>query len=150
MIKRKRFNEGKYDISADVYQWFNKHCCDVLDADKRHGLDNLKYNLEDADVSMFADEAMDVLVSDYGWSSSEVEDYRDQIEYDIEKLIEDTLDQIERSPVDLSFNKNNADWMDRYRDNDVYTSSLESRKRNLKNLRLEQRIARLERLLCRH
>ena len=125
---RRNIREAKHDISADVYQWFNTHCNDVIDNGGRHGLEDLQYNLEDADVSMFADEAMDVLVAEYGWSSRVIEDYRDQIEYDIEKLIKDALDYIEYGDSStLSFSRDKADWMDRYRDNDEYTASLESR-----------------------
>jgi hypothetical protein len=26
----KRMNESGYDISADIFQWFNKYCTDIL------------------------------------------------------------------------------------------------------------------------
>ena len=121
-------NESSMDISADIYQWFNKHCLDILNADKEDGLYNLKCDLEDADISMLTDEAMDTLVADYGWSFNNIEDYREQIEYDIEKLVNDALNYIEHGDTSwVSFEPSKADWMDRYRDNDEYSASLESR-----------------------
>jgi predicted ArsR family transcriptional regulator len=119
-------NEG-YDISADVYNWFNKYCCDILDKDKSFGWKYLKEELEDADASIYADECLIDLAAEQGISPDDLEDYRDQIEYDLEKLVEDALDYIEYGDTDLTFDKNNADWMDRYRDNVEYTASLESR-----------------------
>lgn len=135
-------SERKYDISADLYQWFNQYCCDVLDKDQDGGLDDLKYNLETADIGMFADEASSVLAAEYGWSEEAIEDYRYEIEYDLEKLISDVLDYIEHGDTSwVSFEPNKADWMDRYRDNDEYTASLESRisrlERKVKNENLD-------------
>lgn len=127
----KTLKNEEYDISADLYQWFNQYCCDVIDKDRDGGLDDLKYNLETADIDMFADEASSVLAAEYGWSEEAIEDYRYEIEYDIEKLIKDALDYIECGDTDFTYNINKADWMDRYRDNDTYTASLESRIRRL-------------------
>lgn len=136
-------NEG-YDISADVYNWFNKYCCDILDANPHFGTEDLKEALEDADISVFADEALMDIAVENGVNVDEMEDYRDQIEYDIEKLIKDALEYIEYG-YDYNgmagFDKNKADWMDRYRDNADYTASLESRisklENNLKNENLD-------------
>ena len=120
-----------YDISADVFQWFNQHCNDVLDADDNGGFDELEANLTDADIGMFADEAIDVLTTEYGWPLDVIESYRDQIEYDIEKLIKEALNYIEYG---IRPSSNNADWIDRYSDNDAYSLSLESRVRRLEAL----------------
>lgn len=129
-------NEG-YDISADVYNWFNKYCCDILDADPHFGTEDLKEALEDADVSVLADEALMDIAVENGVNVDEMEDCRDQIEYDLEKLVKDALDYIEYGNTDLTFDKNKSDWMDRYRDNADYTASLESRisklEKSLKN-----------------
>ncbi len=125
-------NEG-FDISADVYNWFNKYCCDILDADKNFGIGDLKDSLENADVSTFADEALMDIAAENGLSVDDIEDYRNQVEYDIESLISDALDYIEYGDTDHSFDKNNADWMDRYKDNNEYTASLESRVNKLEN-----------------
>ena len=127
----KTLKNEEYDISADLYQWFNQYCCDVINKDRDGGLDDLKYNLETADISMFADEASSVLAAEYGWSEDAIEDYRYEIEYDIEKLIKDALDYIECGDTDFTYNINKADWMDRYKDNNTYTASLESRIRRL-------------------
>jgi hypothetical protein len=129
-------NEG-FDISADVYNWFNKYCCDMLDKDKKFGWKDLQEDLEDTDPSIYADECLIDLAAQYEVSPNDIEDYRDQIEYDIEKLVKDALNYIEYGETDYTFNKNSADWMERYRDNAEYTASLESRVRKLeKKLRL--------------
>lgn len=119
-------NEG-YDVSADVYNWFNKYCCDILDRDKNFGWKDLKEELEDADASIYADECLIDLAAEQGVRPDDLEDYRDQIEYDLEKFVEDALDYIEYGDTDLTFDKNKSDWMDRYKDNVEYTASLESR-----------------------
>ena len=132
-------NEG-YDISADVYNWFNKYCCDLLDKDG-NDIKDLKYDLEDTDASVYADECLLDLATEHGVDPEDMGDYRDQVEYDIEKLVKDALDYIEYGDTDLTFDKNKADWMDRYRDNDDYTASLESRinklEKSLKNENLD-------------
>lgn len=135
-------NEG-YDISADVYNWFNNYCCSVLDQDKDFGFKDLKDDLEDTEVSVYTDECLLDLAAQYEMNPDDMEDYRGQIEYDLEKLIKDALEYIE-SGYDRgasAFDKNNADWMDRYRDNADYTASLESRisklENNLKNENLD-------------
>ena len=125
-------NEG-FDISADVYNWFNNYCCSVLDQDKDFGWKDLQEDLEDTDVSVYADECLLDLATEQGVSPDDLEDYRGQIEYDLEKLIKDAIEYMEDG-YDRgmsAFNKNNADWMDRYRDNAEYTASLESRLRKL-------------------
>lgn len=148
MVKRK-INEA-YDISADLYQWFNKYCCDILDTDGNN-IDDLRFDLEEANMNVLVDEAADSLVADFGWDADSIYEYRDQIEYDLEQLISDALEYIETG-YDRgmsSFDKNKADWMDRYRDNDEYSASLESHNRGGKmdKKKLEQRIARLEKML---
>lgn len=148
MVKRK-INEA-YDISADLYQWFNKYCCDILDTDGNN-IDDLKFDLEEANMNVLVDEASDSLVADFGWDSDSIYEYRDQIEYDLEQLISDALEYIE-SGYDRGmslFDKNKTDWMDRYRDNDEYSASLEShnRENRMDKKKLETRIARLEKLL---
>lgn len=125
-LEKLLMNEG-YDISADVYNWFNKYCCDILDRDKSFGWKDLKEELEDADASIYADECLIDLAAEQGVSPDDLEDYRDLIEYDIEKLVEDALDYIEYGDTDLTFDKNKSDWMDRYKDNVEYTASLEAR-----------------------
>lgn len=147
MVKRK-INEA-YDISADLYQWFNKYCCDILDTDGNN-IDDLRFDLEEANMNVLVDEASDSLVADFGWDSDSIYEYRDQIEYDLEQLISDALEYIETGYDRgmLSFDKNKTDWMDRYRDNDEYSASLESHNRENKDRKkLETRIARLEKLL---
>ena len=135
-------NEG-YDISADVYNWFNKYCCDILDANQHYGAEDLKEALEDADVSVFADEALMDIAAENGVNVDEMEDYRDQIEYDMESLIKNALEYIEYGYDDgyMAFDKNKSDWMDRYRDNTEYTASLESRinklEKSIKNENLD-------------
>lgn len=121
-------NEG-FDISADVYNWFNKYCNDILDKDKRFGWKDLQEDLEDTDASIYTDECLLDLAAEYGIDPDDLEEYRDQVEYDIEKLVKDALEYIEYGYDDgmTKFDKNTADWMDRYRDNDAYTASLESR-----------------------
>lgn len=121
-------NEG-YDISADVYNWFNKYCSGILDKDKDFGWKDLKEDLEDTDVSIYTDECLLDLAVEQGVDPEDMEEYRDQVEYDLEKLVKDALEYIEYGYDNgmTAFDKNKADWMDRYRDNDDYTASLESR-----------------------
>lgn len=119
-------NEG-YDISADVCNWFNKYCCDILDKDKIFGWKDLKEELEDASIYELTDKAIEDIAADTGVLPDFLEVYRDQIEYDLNSLVIDALDYIKYGDTDHSFNKNNADWMDRYKDNAEYTASLESR-----------------------
>ncbi len=134
-------NEG-YDISADVYNWFNKYCSDLLDKDD-NDIKDLKYDLEDTDASVYADECLLDLAAEQGVDPEDMEDYRDQVEYDIEKLVKDALEYIEDGYDSgmIAFDKNKADWMDRYRDNVDYTASLESRinklEKSLKHENLE-------------
>lgn len=134
-------NEG-YDISADVYNWFNKYCCDLLDKDG-NDIRDLQYDLEDTDASVYADECLLDLATEQGVDPEDMEDYRDQVEYDIEKLVKDALEYIEYGYDNgaAKFDKNHADWMDRYRDNADYTASLESRinrlEKSLKNENLD-------------
>lgn len=68
-----------------------------------------------------------------GVDPEDMEGYRDQVEYDIEKLIKYALEYIEDGYDSgmTAFDKNKADWIDRYRYNDGYTASLESRIRKL-------------------
>ena len=120
-----------YDISADVYNWFNDYCNNVLDKDKKFGWKDLKEDLEDTDISIYVDECIIDLAAQYEWPLDEMEEYRGQIEYDLDKLVEDALNYIEYGNYDDSFNKNNADWVSRYSDNVAYTASLESRVRKL-------------------
>jgi hypothetical protein len=109
----------------------------MLDKDKKFGWKDLQEDLEDTDPSIYADECLIDLAAQYEVSPNDIEDYRDQIEYDIEKLVKDALNYIEYGETDYTFNKNSADWMERYRDNAEYTASLESRVRKLeKKLRL--------------
>ena len=126
-------NEG-YDISADVYNWFNKYCSDLLDKDG-NDIKDLKYDLEDTDTSVYADECLLDLAIEQGVDPEDMEEYRDQVEYDIEKLVKDALEYIEYGYDNgmTAFDKNKADWMDRYRDNADYTASLESRINKLEN-----------------
>ena len=137
-----------HDISADLYQWFNKYCCDILNVEGNN-IGDLKFDLEEANMNVLVDEAADSLVADFGWNSDSIYEYRDEIEYDLEKLISDALDYIEHGDTSwVSFEPNKADWMDRYRDNDEYTASLESHNKVGKmNKKLEARIRRLEKLL---
>lgn len=123
-------NEG-FDISADVYNWFNNYCCSVLDQEKDFGWKNLQEDLEDTDVSVYADECLIDLAAEQGVSPDDLEDYRGQIEYDLEKLVKDALDYIEYGDTDLTFDNSKSDWMTRYKDNAEYTASLESRIRKL-------------------
>jgi hypothetical protein len=127
----KLLKNENYDISADVYNWFNSYCNDFLDKND-NDIKDLKYDLEDTDVSVYADECIADLAAQYGVDIEDIENQRDQIEYDLEKLVNDSLDCIENGECDnVSFNRNNSDWMDRYRDNVEYTASLESRVRKL-------------------
>ncbi len=123
-------NEG-FDISADVYNWFNDYCNSVLDKDKKYGWKILQEDLEDTDISVYADECILDLAAKYELDQDDMENYRDQIEYDLEKLVKDALEHMEYSIADLSFDRNHGDWLDRYRDNADYTASLESRIRTL-------------------
>lgn len=151
MVKRK-INEA-YDVSADLYQWFNKYCCDILDTDGNN-IDDLRFDLEEANMNVLVDEASDSLVADFGWDADSIYEYKDQIEYDLEQLISDALEYIETG-YDRgmsSFDKNKTDWMDRYRDNDEYSASLESHNGDYKmdKKKLESRITRLEKLFTQH
>lgn len=121
-------NEG-FDISADVYNWFNKYCSNLLDQDKDFGWKDLKEDLEDTDTSIYADECLLDLAAEHGVDPEDMEEYRNQVDYDIEKLVKDALEYIEYGYDSgaTAFDKNHADWMDRYRDNADYTASLESR-----------------------
>lgn len=119
-------NEG-FDISADVYNWFNKYCSDLLDQDKDFGWKDLKEDLEDTDTSIYADECLLDLAAEQGVDPEDMEEYRDQVEYDLEKLVKNALNYIEYGDTDWAFDKNKSDWMDRYKDNAEYTASLESR-----------------------
>jgi len=122
-----------FDISADVYNWFNDYCNSVLDKDKKYGWKILQEDLESTDVSVYADECLIDLAVKYELSQDDMEDYRDQVEYDLEKLVKDALEHMEYSIADLSFDRNHADWLDRYADNARYTASLESRIRKLES-----------------
>lgn len=129
-------NESNYDISADIFQWFNKRCCDILNnSTYKDGLEDLAYELKYADIGEWTDEAMLDLEANLGYYADTLEEQRDQIEYDLEKLINDTLDHIEFGDIDdLEFAKNKSDWVDKYANPDEYTASLESRVRKLENL----------------
>ena len=129
-LKKLLKNEG-FDISADVYNWFNNYCCSILDQEKDFGWKNLQEDLEDTDVSVYADECLIDLAAEQGVNPDDLEDYRGQIEYDLEKLVKDALDYIEYGDTDLTFDKSKSDWMTRYKDNAEYTASLESRIRKL-------------------
>lgn len=142
-------NEG-FDISADVYNWFNNYCSSVLDQDKDFGWKDLQEDLEDTDVSIYTDECLLDLAVEQGIDPEDMEDYRDQVEYDLEKLVKDALEYIENGYDRdmLSFDKNHADWMDRYRDNVEYSASLEARIRKLeKKLKSESLKKILENLM---
>ena len=132
-------NEG-FDISADVFNWFNKYCVDILNSDDKFGVDDLKYNLNTVDLSELVDDCMDDLAIQYGWPPDDMSDYRYQVEYDLEKLVDDALNYIEYGDNDLKFNKNLGDWVDRYKDNVEYTASLESRISNLER-RINENVA---------
>ena len=134
-------NEG-FDISADVYNWFNKYCSDLLDKEG-NDIKDLKYDLEDTDTNVYVDECLLDLAAEQCIDPEDMEEYRDQVEYDIEKLVKDALEYIESGYDNgmIVFDKNKADWMDRYRDSDDYTVSLESRinklEKRLKNENLD-------------
>ena len=103
----------------------------MLDKDKKYGWKILQEDLEDTDISVYADECILDLAAKYELDQDDMENYRDQIEYDLEKLVKDALEHMEYSIADLSFDRNHGDWLDRYRDNADYTASLESRIRKL-------------------
>lgn len=132
-FRRATKNEANHDISADVFQWFNKHCTDILN-DGYSDVKDLEWDLKGADVSEWIDEVMLDLESEFGYNADSLEDYRDQIEYDLEKLIKETLDRIKYGDVSgLQFAKTKSDWVDKYANPDEYTASLESRIRKLES-----------------
>lgn len=138
-VTKRRKTESNHDISADVFQWFNKRCTDILNNGDtnpyKDELEDLTYELKYADVSEWTDEVMLDLEAKFGYDADALEEQRDQIEYDLEKLINDTLDRIEFGDTDgLEFARTKSDWVDRYANPDEYTASLESRVRKLESL----------------
>ena len=132
-------NESNHDISADIFQWFNKRCCDILNNGDtnpyKDELEDLTNELKYADVGEWTDEVMLDLEANLGYDADALEEQRDQIEYDLEKLISDTLDRVEYGDIDgLEFARNKSDWVDRYANPDEYTASLESRVRKLEGI----------------
>jgi hypothetical protein len=131
----KKMNESSYDISADIFQWFNKYCTDILN--NSDGIEYLKNELKSTDIRELADEAISDLEADFGYDSYYLEDTDviDQIMYDLDNLVADALNYIEYgNTADSSFARANADWLDKYMDNDAYSAALESRIRKLENI----------------
>ena len=132
-------NEAKFDISADIFQWFNKRCIDILNNGDtnpyKDELEDLTYELKYADVKEWADELMLDFEANLGYDADGLEENRDQIEYDLEKLINDTLDRIKHGDIEgLEFARTKSDWVDRYANPDEYTASLESRISKLEDI----------------
>lgn len=149
MVKRNRKNESVNDLSADVFNWFNNHCSEILN-DGESEVEDLEWDLKYAPVSEWVDDIMLDLEANFGYDSEALEEYREQIEYDLNKLIDDTLHRIKYGDINgLKFARTNSDWVDKYADPEEYTKSLESKRRR-NNLTLEQRISKLEKLLLRH
>ena len=141
-------NEMINDTSADVYNWFNKYCMDLLDHTDYRWIESTLNNL---DYTELANEAIIDL------SLSDDEDTRLLVEDELEKLTSEFINYM-KFGKDNSFSRSNSDWLDRYSDNDAYTASLENYKENKmirrktnkfesRKLTLEERISRLERAL---
>lgn len=148
MYNKHYVNEMINDISADIYNWFNKYCMNLLDHTDYKWVESTLNNL---DYTELANEAIIDL------SLSDDEDTRLLVEDELEKLTSEFIDYM-KFGKDNSFSRSNSDWLDKYSDNDAYTASLENYKRNKmirrktnkfesRKLTLEERITRLERQL---
>jgi len=138
-LEKKVKNEG-FDLSADVHNWMVKYCRDFI---KSGGSpEELMDDLDFGDKSKLADQCVDDFIEAGILDIDAAEDYYDQIEYDIENEVDDLYSVINHGYdvddptarlLDWSGDKNFASWMDKFRDNDAYTASLESRINKLEN-----------------
>lgn len=141
MIRHKTNKFESYDVHADVYNWFNKYCMDLLDRTDYRWVESTLNNL---DYTELANEAIIDL------SLSNDEDTHLLVEDELEKLTSEFIDYM-KFGKDNSFSRSNSDWLDKYNNKADYSASLESYKKENKMIRrkltLEQRINRLEKLL---
>lgn len=103
------------NLMSDISSWFNNHCKSVYNnskEDNRDGIEDLKYNLEDAGIEMFSGEAISYLVSECGWSKGIIEEYKYNIDNEVKNLINNMLDYIEDDNNSSTSIKNKASWLD--------------------------------------
>lgn len=165
IVKRRKNEQMGNDLYADLYQWFNKYCINILNKDPYMDRDDLLYELNDADMSDLVDDAVSALEADFGWDLESLEEREDDIELEIENL----LDEVENKVDDWmpraknGWSKNNTDWLDKYNDHDAYSASFKEptladyadadarresfNRSKLREKKLEARISRLEKLL---
>lgn len=138
-MKYSRIIKENYDVSADVYRWFNNYCNNILDSnDYFKGNKILRGILNDAlsDDSIL-DDLTEECIDEVLYETYDEDDY-DLVRDNIKNLIEDAINCIDNGcEYDTSFNKNLSDWVDVRSSNKSYSASLESRVRKLEKIVFE-------------
>lgn len=138
-MKYSRIIKESYDISADVYRWFNNYCNSILDSnDYFKGNKVLRGILSDAlSDELILDDLTDECVNEILYEADDID--FDLVRDNLKNLIKDAIKYIDHgSDYDTSFNKNLSDWVDVRSNKDSYSASLESRVRKLEKIVFEK------------
>ena len=120
------FKIEDFNIFEWVSCWFNEYCESFLEREK-NDLKDLYEDLHQTDVGIFADECLIDLAVEFGLDEDDVEPYRDNVEYDLENIIDETILSIEQMIED------GLPEVNMMKNRNSYIMQLEARVRKLEN-----------------